>query len=251
MTQIPPLIINPREVPSVPWLEAGIAVPALSAFPRWPVGQWHNLTEQSIQSALHGANQVAHLWTHDLAFERPLTLAAVLVLLIASDAGYQVVLTTRAQHLRHHPGQVSFVGGRLEGQETVEEAALREAFEEIHLDIERVNVLGALPNYQTISGFSVAPVVAVMTESEWRKQKIRVDEREVDQVFLAPLHRVFDRNAMRVHTFEYAGLTRQFLSVTHTVAYDEFFIWGASMAMLHNFDLILRAHWSRDSLSAC
>jgi hypothetical protein len=47
---------------------------------------------------------------------------------------------------------------------------------------------------------------------------------------------------MRVHTFEYAGFARQFLSVTH----DEFFIWGASMAMLHNFDLILRAHWNRD-----
>ena len=239
---MPPLIINPREVPSVPWLEAGIAVPALSAFPNWPVNRWQNLTEQHIRSALYEGNQVTHLWTHDLVLERPLTPAAVLVLLIVSDTGYQVVLTTRAQHLRHHPGQVSFVGGRLEGSETVEEAALREAFEEIHLDIERVNVLGALPNYQTISGFSVAPVVAVMTESVWCEQDIRVDQREVDQVFLAPLSRLFDRNAMRVHTFEYAGLTRRFLSVTH----DEFFIWGASMAMLHNFDLILRAHWRSD-----
>ena len=245
MTQTPPLIINPREVPSVSWLEAGIAVPTLSTFPDWPFDQWQNLTQQRIQSALHGADQVSHLWTHDLVFERSLMPAAVLVLLVASDTGYQVVLTTRAQHLRHHPGQVSFVGGRLEGRETVEEAALREAFEEIHLDIERVNVLGALPNYQTISGFSVAPVVAVMTESDWREQNIRVDEREVDRVFLAPLHRVFDRNAMRVHTFEYAGFKRQFLSVTHTVVHDEFFIWGASMAMLHNFDLILRAHWNR------
>ena len=110
------------------------------------------LTEQRIQSALHGADQVSHLWTHDLVFERPLMPAAVLVLLVASDAGYQVVLTTRAQHLRHHPGRLALwvVVWRWE---TVEEAALREAFEEIHLDIERVNVLGVMPNYQTISGF--------------------------------------------------------------------------------------------------
>ena len=247
MTQIPPLIINPRDVPSVPWLEAGIAAPpALLACPNWTNAQWQDLTEQRIRSALHEADQVTHLWTHDLVSERVLTPAAVLILLIATDVGgYQLVLTTRARHLRHHPGQVSFVGGRLEGQETAEQAALREAFEEIHLDIARVNVLGALPSYHTISGFSVEPVVAMMAESAWREQSIRVDEREVDQVFLAPLHRVFDRNVMRVHTFEYAGFTRQFLSVTHTAAHDEFFIWGASMAMLHNLDLILRAQWDK------
>lgn len=239
MTQTASIILNPREVPSVPWFISESALPA------WSAEHWRALTAQSMRSALQQANGVSGLWTHDATSERVLTPAAILLLLIATDSGFLVVMTTRASHLRHHPGQVSFVGGRLEPAETAIQGALREASEEINLNTSMLDVLGALPNYQTISGFLVTPVVAVMTESAWQAQTIQVDRDEVDQVFCVPLQKVFDRNLMRVHTFEYAGASRRFLSVTHTDKDDEFFIWGASMAILHNFDLILRAHWDR------
>lgn len=243
MTKSPPLILNPRDVPSVSWAEADL-LPSSLVLSSWSPKRWEDLTEGVIESAVLEARRMAqHLWLQDAGYDRDWTQAAVLLLLIESDAGYQVVLTTRAQHLRHHPGQVAFVGGRVEAGETSEQAALREALEEINLNTKDVTVLGVMPSYYTISGFAVAPVVAVMTQSAWLAQDIRVDECEVDQVFLAPLARLFDREVMRVHTFEYEGHRRQFLSVTCTVAYTEFFVWGASMAMLHNFDLALRAQW--------
>ena len=242
MTKSPPLILNPRDVPSVSWAESDLTFP--SALSAWTPIHWQKLTTQRIQSALQKADGVPHLRLHDTEQRHNLKAASVLLLLIVSEAGYEVVLTTRAQHLRHHPGQVAFVGGRVEEGETSEQAALREANEEINLNIADVDVLGVMPSYHTISGFSVAPVVAMMSESAWRAQNIRVDEREVDQVFLVPLAHVFDRDVMRVHHFEYEGHRRQFLSVTYAHADKTFFIWGASMAMLHNFDLILRAQWS-------
>ena len=99
-----------------------------------------------------------------------------------------------------------------------------------------------MPHYNTISGFSVYPVVVVMSEAAWLKQPIQLDPNEVDQVFLVPLDKVLDRDRIHVHTFKYEGNERQFLSMNHQLPEDSFFIWGASMAIMHNFDLILRAH---------
>src|SRR5690606_36316278 len=67
---------------------------------------------------------------------------AVLVLLEDTDDGPQLVLTRRRRDLRSHPGQVSFPGGRVDPGETLEEAALREAEEEVGLDAGSVEVVG-------------------------------------------------------------------------------------------------------------
>ncbi|MBS1174730.1 MAG: nudL [Burkholderiaceae bacterium] len=223
-------IFNPREVPHIAWSEH-IQMPA------WTEQNWQLLNRALIQNALMQAHDVPDLWRQDISLSENVRYAAVLVLLIEREQGYDVVLTTRAAHLRHHAGQVSFVGGRIEVGESALQAALREANEEIGLNRQDVTVLGVMPDYQTITGFCVTPVVAVITDILWQKQIIQIDEQEVDQMFTVPLRNLLDRAQMRVHTFEYAEQTRRFLSVTH----DEFFIWGASMAMLHNFDLILRA----------
>jgi 8-oxo-dGTP pyrophosphatase MutT (NUDIX family) len=190
-----------------------------------------------IQNALLQAHDVPELWRQDVQNTSNVRYAAVLLLLIEYDYGYEVVFTTRAAHLRNHAGQVSFVGGRMEEGEVATQTALREANEEIGINVDDVAILGIMPDYQTITGFCVTPVVGVMSASLWHAQTIRIDAQEVDQVFTVPLSKLFDRTQMRVHTFEYAEQSRKFLSVTH----DAFFIWGASMAMLHNFDLILRA----------
>jgi 8-oxo-dGTP pyrophosphatase MutT (NUDIX family) len=223
-------IFNPREVPH-------IACSEYIELPMWSEKNWQALTRVYIQNALMQANDVPDLWRQDAPPFADVRYAAVLVLLIENEQGFDVVLTTRAAHLRDHAGQVSFVGGRIEADETVVQAALREANEEIGLNAEDVAVLGVMPDYQTITGFCVTPVVAVMSAAEWARQNIRIDTQEVDQVFCVPMHTLFDRAQIRVHTFEFAGNGRKFLSVTH----GEYFIWGASMAMLHNFDLILRA----------
>ena len=86
--------------------------------------------------------------------------SAVLIALITMDDGQTgVILTERSGHLRHHAGQISFPGGRIDSGETPVETALREAEEEIALARDQVTVLGHLPGVLTTAGFHIAPVL--------------------------------------------------------------------------------------------
>jgi 8-oxo-dGTP pyrophosphatase MutT (NUDIX family) len=86
--------------------------------------------------------------------------AGVAILLVADDAGDACfVLTRRAARLRSHPGQWALPGGRLDGTESPEEAALREAHEEVGLDCSPASVMGMLDDYPTRSGYVITPVV--------------------------------------------------------------------------------------------
>lgn len=85
---------------------------------------------------------------------------AVLMLFGEGEAGPDLLLTERAHDMRSHPGQVSFPGGSLDPGETVEEAALREAEEEVGLDPSEVTLFGRLPElWLPPSNFAVTPVL--------------------------------------------------------------------------------------------
>src|SRR5690606_16853704 len=90
-----------------------------------------------------------------------LTPAAVLFPIVWREEGHTVLLTQRTAHLKDHPGQISFPGGRVEAEDgSPLETALRETEEEIGLARDHVSVLGYLPEYRTGTGFRVTPVVA-------------------------------------------------------------------------------------------
>src|SRR5262249_14577860 len=90
--------------------------------------------------------------------------AAVLVPILAHPEALTLLLTKRAAHLKFHPGQVSFPGGRVDaGDSGPEETALREAREEIGLARERVELIGRLPNYLTGTNYRITPVVGLLT----------------------------------------------------------------------------------------
>jgi 8-oxo-dGTP pyrophosphatase MutT (NUDIX family) len=120
---------------------------------------------------------------------------AVLVLLEDTDAGPSVVLTRRRRDLRSHPGQVSFAGGRLDPGETSEQAALREAQEEIGLRGDTVEVVGAGPTfYIPPSRFWVVPVVARWLEPH----DLDPNPWEVDKVLRVPLATLLDESLKQV-----------------------------------------------------
>ncbi len=177
------------------------------------------------------------------AADRAHTSAAVLVPLIQRDDGLNVLLTRRTDHLRDHAGQISFPGGRSEPEDGSPAAtALREAQEEVGLDPRQVEVIGQLPVYTTVTSYVVTPVVALVHPPF----SLLLDSFEVAESFEVPLPFLMNPANHRRHEFNVDGKYRFFLSMPWqgrgSAGVDrEFFIWGATAAMLRNLYRFLAA----------
>jgi 8-oxo-dGTP pyrophosphatase MutT (NUDIX family) len=121
--------------------------------------------------------------------------AAVLCLLFEQSGEANVVLTRRPTHLRSHAGEVCFPGGRLEHDETPLQAGLREANEEIGVDIASVEVIAQLTPLTTMR--SPALVRCFVCEFPGPAASpgppFVCDPNEVDKVFWVPLARLATR----------------------------------------------------------
>lgn len=160
--------------------------------------------------------------------------AAVLVGLVPRAAGTQVLLTRRTDGLRHHGGQVSFPGGRIEADDAdAVAAAIREAGEEIGLVPVQITPLGFLDPLITITGFRVQPVVALLAQD----YVARPDPGEVADVFEVPLAFLLDPANLATHQLDYRGRPRQVLEYRYPAQR----IWGATASMLLNLRQRLEA----------
>jgi 8-oxo-dGTP pyrophosphatase MutT (NUDIX family) len=159
--------------------------------------------------------------------------AAVLVPLVRRQGGLAVLLTRRTAHLNDHAGQISFPGGRTDPEDADAIAtALREAHEEVGLRPEEIEVIGRLPLYTTVTGYAVTPVVGLLEPP----RALVLDAFEVAEAFEVPLAFLMDPAHHRRHVVEVQQLTRRFLSMPwrRDAASDEYFIWGATAAMIRN-----------------
>ena len=155
----------------------------------------------------------------------PLRPAAVLVPIVLREPEPTVLLTRRTDHLHHHPGQVSFPGGRVEDQDTSPiDTPLRETEEEISLRRAHVELLGSLPQYQTGTGFDITPVVGLVTPPF----ELQLDPFEVAEVFEVPLAFLLDTSNHQRHSAIIRGARREY----YAMPYGEYFIWGATAGML-------------------
>jgi 8-oxo-dGTP pyrophosphatase MutT (NUDIX family) len=156
---------------------------------------------------------------------RVLRPAAVLVPVWLRPDGARLILTKRASHLKHHPGQIAFPGGKVDaGDDGPVGAALREAWEEIGLSAGLVTVLGALPTHETVTGFTVTPVLALV-----RGDFAPVPEAgEVEEAFTVPLSHVLDPACYRIERRRWRGEWRRY----YTVPYGPYYIWGATARIL-------------------
>ena len=115
---------------------------------------------------------------------------AVLMLFSEGEQGGEILLTERSHTMRSHPGQVSFPGGSVDPGETPEQAALREAEEEVGLPPSSVEVFGALPQlWLPPSNFAVTPVLG------WweRPEPLRIaSPAEVHAIHHAPIAELLD-----------------------------------------------------------
>ena len=159
------------------------------------------------------------------ALPERLAQAAVLVPLVERPEGLHVLLTVRASHLKHHAGQISFPGGRVEpGDISPWEAALREAREEIGLEPGFVSPIGYLRDHLVISGFRVTPAVGFVQPGF----TLQLDTTEVEDVFEVPLEFIIDPAHHVARERHFAGLTVP----TWEIPFQGRHIWGATASML-------------------
>lgn len=155
---------------------------------------------------------------------RPLRPAAVLVGIVAGPNGAEVILTKRASHLKHHPGQIAFPGGKQEDSDaTLEDTALREAQEEIGLPPHLVRPIGRLPAHETVTGFQMTPILAEVAPFTPNR-----DAGEVEEVFTVPLAHLLDPARYGIERRLWRGQWRAY----YAVPWGPYYIWGATARIL-------------------
>jgi len=159
-------------------------------------------------------------------------IAAALLMLYPHDGGVAVPLTVRASGLTRHAGQISLPGGATDPGETLAQAALREASEEIGVDPSSVRVLGELtPVHVLVSGFTLHPVIGIAD----RRPDFRAAPGEVEEILEVSLHDLRDASRIRQGTRIREGVAVEypyFDLLGHQV-------WGATAMVLGEFICVL------------
>jgi 8-oxo-dGTP pyrophosphatase MutT (NUDIX family) len=157
--------------------------------------------------------------------------SAVLVVLHEGDRGPELLFTRRSMQLRHHRGEVSFPGGRLEPGEGPVDAALREASEEVGLDPSEVEVVGQLTELSTVVSRShIVPVVARLAGTGGERPALVPQASEVDRILWVELAELTRPDTYREERWGTPPLDRSI----HFFELDDETIWGATARMLHD-----------------
>ncbi len=171
--------------------------------PRWPVALQRRLTSD-------------------------LMAAAVLIPIITREASLSVLLTERSPDLKHHAGQISFPGGRMDAADRdIRATALREAQEEVGIDPANVEIIGYLDPNPTVTGYAVTPVVALVD----LQQELIIDPLEVKSAFEVPLPFLLDEGNQKSAEREFEGVMVPIAEFN----FGQYRIWGATASMLIQF----------------
>lgn len=170
----------------------------------------------------------------DAPSPRALKEAAVLVPLAFHEDQWNILFIRRASSEQdRHSGQVAFPGGRLEDSDAnYEEAALRETHEEVGIPSQKIQLLGKITPYVTVSDYSVTPVVGII---DWPTSLI-LQESEVARAFLMPLAWLKDTNNFTYRArreMDPQSARRHPIIVFNE--YDGETLWGATARMTLNF----------------
>ncbi|MDB9822642.1 CoA pyrophosphatase [Deltaproteobacteria bacterium] len=151
--------------------------------------------------------------------------ASVLIPLFMENGGYKVLFTERSYNVEHHKGQISFPGGAVDEKDnSLEETALRESYEEIGLLAEDVEILGQIDDVPTVtSRFIIHPFVGQIPSH----YSFKINPGEVESIITVPLRFFFDKkDHAHLDGLTYHGTTYE---------YQNHIIWGATAIIMENF----------------
>jgi 8-oxo-dGTP pyrophosphatase MutT (NUDIX family) len=172
----------------------------------------------SLQKTLAARHRVTLEWP---GFRK----AAVLVPLLKTETGYELLFTVRSSQLSSHAGEISFPGGRVDEGESLDDAARREAFEEIGVTVTSEAILGYLDDVPSPAKYVVTPVVAVLE----KPLDLTLSQAEVEEVFTADLETLGGLEP-RLEERILQGHRR----LIHFYTYQERVIWGLTGNVLKN-----------------
>ncbi len=154
--------------------------------------------------------------------------AAVLVTCLGF-AEPAVVFTVRSTQMPHHAGQVALPGGRHHAGEAFPlTTALREAREEVGLDSDSIQVLGAMAPIDTLTGFRITPVVGWVTDPVG----LQACDREVQAIFTLPLPHVLAKTNYASHRLEFVSGGETKRHRVWSLRGERWPIWGATASIL-------------------
>lgn len=146
-----------------------------------------------------------------------------------------VLLTQRALHMRNHPGQIAFPGGKHDPEDaSIQYTALRETLEEVGLSPDCFDLLGELGEYCTTSGYCIKPIVAEMT----RRSELSLCEDEVKSVHWVPLRYLLTPQNYRFQKNKIDPLSLGFFEID----YQDIRIWGVTAGILYGLYQTLARH---------
>lgn len=161
--------------------------------------------------------------------------AAVLVPIIDYPTGLQLLFTKRTNHMKSHPGQISFPGGHVESRDiSLEATALRETYEEIGLPPDKVTLICRLPEQETVSSpsYLVTPVVGILSPP----LELFAEPIEVAEIFEVPLEFLFNPKHHQHHCQQWEGQWRDF----YVIDYKGYLIWGLTAKIVVGLSEILK-----------
>ena len=190
-----------------------------------------NLSETlaSITMELSEENKISPLSRKDEEnfdnYQPPFKEAAVLVPFLKRENNPYIILTKRTLSLSKHKGQIAFPGGKIDEEDkSPSHAAIRETTEEIGIEQSQIKVLGKLPLYQTVTGYTITPIVGEVSPPYIYKKA----EEEVEAIFELPFELLLDLNNFQRETIIFEERRREFWALP----YKDYYIWGATAAIL-------------------
>jgi 8-oxo-dGTP pyrophosphatase MutT (NUDIX family) len=187
------------------------------------------LTDKTAMDPISLTRESLRLYTKKALPHDGFVESSIIIPLLPANNDPSILLTRRASTVKHHKNQISFPGGVREAHDRdLLETALREAYEEIGVQEEDIEIIGELDDITTVTGYRISPYVAVIP----RHCDFVVNRREIREVLTVPLSTLLNRDIFSIGTRSYKGtrFSSYFFKVDKNLV-----IWGATALILANF----------------